>query len=424
MNTLFIQFYSIDQTGPKFLWSSKNNTHEHTTHKSMLLGNGLSHVLNVCKDMGDVVWIRYDLEGTLDEIIEKNKPDIDLPFTRGTVYVSAMFVSHMFYVYRLAKGYPDVRFIVGGSAVGFILIEEHNKLLPNLHFTREHCWEVIKSNVEPKWGIDFPITDEKIKGIALGYPTDSSYYWNKCIFCGYKPSIKTDKDYWQTDFLDNIPSSNCPYIIVHYNCPSTHVEFFDCFPEMCNREDNLYYSIFIRADKNVIEKLKNVLPKCKYKNKLLIFIGLEFPSNRMLNFFNKGVTLENYLELHKLLASYDIFTSSTVLMGWDNLIENDIEEAEQFISQLDFKFNLSIRPITALASSQLHNGNYFNNSKHKKIYNGPFYIGFAPVLNKEQFKLNKQIVDLFFNQPIYRIADTYSGGSLGKLSPYWNNQGV
>jgi hypothetical protein len=77
------------------------------------LCNGFSDTYDLCKSKGDLYWTQHEADQTkwyLDETYTNR----ELPISSGTVYISAIYVNHLYQSYIWAREYPDIRFIVGG----------------------------------------------------------------------------------------------------------------------------------------------------------------------------------------------------------------------------------------------------------------------------------------------------------------------
>jgi hypothetical protein len=93
--TLFIQFYGRTGSG----WFD--------------LCNGFSDTWDLCAGKGDFLWIPLELnpDRWYDETAYQPLP---LPIEKGTIYVSASYVNHLYQAYLWAVAYPDLQVIVGG----------------------------------------------------------------------------------------------------------------------------------------------------------------------------------------------------------------------------------------------------------------------------------------------------------------------
>ena len=76
-DTLFIQFYGKTKSG----WFD--------------LCNGFSDTFDLCKSKGDFLWVEHEQD--YDKCYEEDTyENIPLPIQKGTVYVSASYVNHLY----------------------------------------------------------------------------------------------------------------------------------------------------------------------------------------------------------------------------------------------------------------------------------------------------------------------------------------
>jgi len=88
-DTLFVQFFGKTNSG----WFD--------------LCNGFSDTWDLCASKGDLFWVEQlgDTSRWYDETAYEKIP---LPIARGTVYISASYVNHLYQAYTWALCYPDI----------------------------------------------------------------------------------------------------------------------------------------------------------------------------------------------------------------------------------------------------------------------------------------------------------------------------
>ena len=176
-DTLFIQFYNKTK-GPYFD-----------------LCNGFSDTYDLCKSKGDLYWTEHESDSKkwyLDETYSNR----ELPINKGTVYISAIYMNHLYQSYVWAKEYPNIRFLVGGPMAAerridvkgwnplYVTIDSYNMLPSNLEITGksvEDWFEVL--NFSGKWKLDVPEFVPDDSKVYFSYTLDNGCYWAKCIFC-------------------------------------------------------------------------------------------------------------------------------------------------------------------------------------------------------------------------------------------------
>ena len=371
MNSLFVQFYN-----------TINNRYD--------LINGFSDTYDLCKTKGDFLWI------------DENKP-YKLPIQKGTVYVSVCYLTQLYIVYQLAIMYPDIKFIVGGPVtntnywVGKTLIPKNINIIT---CTVEEYFGV--PNFSYPWKLELPEI-EQYDTINYMYTLDNYCYWQKCIYCSFKPIKPNSRTNIDFGFL-NVEHTGKQ--VINLYAPSISPSKLYTLLSKLTYDKNIRYDIFLRADKKIKEVLKKLLiekgdkfPFCKF------FLGIEFPSNRMLKFMKKNNTVEDFLNIIEMLTEFgygkQIIMHLPFILRWNNLESSDIIQLEQFLSKLDYNklnFVFSVYPLEILLNTPLHNDYYIDIDE--KLYRGPFCYGFKPLISKEQIDLSQQALNLLNNQPV------------------------
>lgn len=420
MDITFIQFYFDDPGITPTRYELIGGKGKYVTSKNFTieLQNGFSDVWNICNELGDMLWMEYDLTGETPDIIYENNSHLKCPVNKGKVYISCWYITQIRTVIDWAKSNPNVKFIIGGPAIRFNCLQDY-QYPSNIGLTDEKLTDTL-NKYKCEWNIELPENLPDRRAILLGYSYDSICYWNKCIFCNFDyPSnhISPDLD---CSFLDNIPEHNFKEFIVHLFVPSAPVKLLNYLPEITRRYPNIIIQLFIRSDIQTINALKRILPLCTNPSKTLsFFIGLEFTSNRMLKYINKGITLESYLKLQDLLYQYKIKTATKLLLGWNNLIEYDIIETQNFLNRLNNYADVllfSVGRYMSVIKSEL-----YKTSKTKNIIpckNGMFDIGFFEVLDDHQMELNNIIYQELFNYNFRTIVDSWGNPN------HWYYHGV
>jgi len=401
-DTLFIQFYTektYKKSGAKILIDNDYVELENTPHvPSYYLSNGFSSSYHSLKNIGEFHWVKYDLNGTLHDIVEKNK-NLELPIKKGTVYVSAYFNCHLYQTYIWALKYPSIIFHVGGSAVDKKKIQD--KLPKNLFLTENDIDSILPS--EKIWGITLP---ENIKGkILLGYTVERNCYWGKCNFCTYpdKENIIT----FDPHFIKSLDNNHQYQIFL--NSPALSPRFIkNEMPRLIN-SPNIEYWSHLRCDNKTIEACKLTLEKLKINNfhfkNFIPLTGVEMPSNRMLNEMNKGSSLKHILEFFKLFKKYNCQPAISLIFGWNSLISKDIENAKTFFNELyqitEGKCIIKCHSLAAKTNSILEK--QISNAKHVQL--GPFSLGVIPHLSEKQLKLNLELKEALYDTKFYYLID-------------------
>ncbi|MEW6617789.1 MAG: hypothetical protein AB1422_00300 [bacterium] len=370
---------------------------------SIILNNGFSNVYNECKNAGDFFWSKHYSEISA---MEKNC----LPIKNGKAYISAFYYDHLMQSYIWARQYPDIRFIAGGPAVRYANFTSQN--LPyNLTLSKGLAEKVIflKDKPNKTWDIDIPVNLIKGKNIIrFAYNIDRRCYWGKCIFCdGY------NKD-WESPLNNNIDNLKIPKLngninkIVRLNIPSITPKFLKNEVPKLPRRNDVIFDFFIRAGKEILPVITQVLEDCANgigpaPEQFRFVIGVEFPSDRMLQYMGKGTSRALLLKLLSLAERYKISVGIPFIFGWNNLTLKDVQEAVDFIKKVEQMealetfstgFTLEIHPNSPVFKQ-------FKTSELIPIRRKIFNNGECRIkLNKEQQELNEAVRSFYLHSKI------------------------
>ncbi|KKK73758.1 hypothetical protein LCGC14_2890610 [marine sediment metagenome] len=139
------------------------------------------------------------------------------------------------------------------------------------------------------------------------------------------------------------------------------------------------------ALKEVLEKWQGEFPN------LMLGLGIEFPSNRMLKYVGKGFEKEEMLTSLRICNQYGIRVNGNFMLGWNNLIEDDLRELEDFLAQIPEGsiLNMQVRWLFGHPYTEIH-----DSYQGEEIKLGPFYIGFRTAINPNQIDLNKRASEI------------------------------
>ncbi|MFH1932998.1 MAG: hypothetical protein ABIN18_15580, partial [Pseudomonadota bacterium] len=328
-DTLFLQFYNKTKSG------------------YFDLCNGFSDTYYLCKSKGDFFWTEHEIDRTkwyLDETYENR----ELPISKGTVYISAIYMNHLYQSYVWAKENPNIRFIVGGPIAAerridengwhpvYVKVDSYDMLPSNLEITGrsvEDWFEV--PNFSGKWKFDVPEFVPNDSRVYFSYTLDNGCYWRKCVFCNIALHAKevfrkrTHMKYEFEDMEHDGPK------IVRLNTGSITTKYIrEVLPELPHRND-IEYRLFVRPAKAENIALKEVLTEDGGRfPKLILGFGMEFPTNRMLRYIGKGCNMDELLEFLRLCHENKIHANANFILGWDNLIQDDIRELKNFMDSV------------------------------------------------------------------------------------------
>lgn len=389
--------------------------HEDSHNDKVLnLNNGLSNVYNQCKQIGDFYWARQ-----LNNEIEMKKNT--LPIEKGKVYVSAFYYPHLLQTYYWAQNYHNIEFNVGGPAIRAGNFRCQNSP-PNLSLTDKTAEEVIfnQSTLNKTWGIEYPqdlIKDKET--VRFTYHLDHRCYWNKCVFCeGYTKDLSKGLN----NSIDNLKLDDNYYLkkIIRLNIPSMTPKFLKHELPRLTRRNDIVYDFFIRASKEIVEILPAILKSLEegagpHPSQLRFVVGVEFPSNRMLQYMKKGIEKDYVLEIIRMAKDYNISLGLPFIYGWNNLCQTDIDEVKQFIHEVDkighpsiesVLFQLEVYPGTSLYTNLKDSLEpvkkfIFDNGEHRVI------------LKSEQHLLNQEFKNILMNSSLNTLL--YDSTKLGYI---------
>jgi len=381
MSTVFVQFYS--RIVDPFSYS---------------LGNGFSDTYDFCKNIGDIIWIYHDKDIETDKY-DTNEDLTEFPINEGTAYISALYTTHLYRTYLWAKRYPNVNFIIGGPIVtcNFSSVEMPSNL--KLYEGSIEKYFGIEDFSYP-WKIDIPIEIPSNDVVYTTYTLDNYCYWANCIFCAFSedrhaPNIRKRKQ-MNFEFKDINYNGE---LIIRLNTeaisPSMIKKTFPPLSNLSSISKIGRYKIFMRPAIGELNALKTIekFPEVEFN------LGLEYPNKRMWEYMRKGYNKTDVVEMFKFLTEKNLPSCSTLIFGWNNLIEQDLIDLEDFLKSLPDEMNK--------VAFKFHKLIAFNDTQVSKTYKrgkeirvGPFFIGFYPKLSEKQLDLNRRSKEIVSNYAI------------------------
>lgn len=379
-DTLFIQFFSPSKSGYYDLC------------------NGFSDTYDLCRGKGDFLWLEHEPDAAkwYDASIYKNRP---LPITTGTVYLSAVYLNHLYQACVWAQEYPDINFVVGGpvaaekrsGAAGWdsLYFQIDPGLFPsNFKVTGMSVEDWFGApNFSGRWKLDVPEQVPAQSPIYFSYTLDNGCYWSKCLYCNIAlhaaEHFRERKDF-RFEFA---AIQHRGRRIVRLNTGSVTPRHIKNLLPAVPRGDRIEYRFFMRPAKGENRALQDVLRRMKGSPPVLtIGIGIEFPSRRMLSYMGKGFGPQDILDCLKICFDHGVRVNGNVMLGWNNLTAEDISEFERFMSRIPERSMSTVQlrwlfahPYTTI--HELYQG--------ADIKLGPFYVGFHAELDENAVQLNK-----------------------------------
>ncbi len=368
------------------------------------LCNGFSDAYDICKARGVFFWMTHenDIDQWYDESTYTGRA---LPIDEGTVYISAVYLNHLYQAHVWAGLYPKIRFVVGGPVAAeqcsgrngwdpiYFQLEPGTVFPTNLTITGKSVedWFDVP-NFSGKWRLDVPEAVPTTSPIYLSYTLDNRCYWRKCIYCNiahHDSTLARKRDIFNFEFKE---IDHAGKKIIRLNTGSlTPAHIRTLFPKLPVRND-LEYRVFMRPARPENIALKEVLDSATREfPDMMVGIGVEFPSNRMLRYMRKGFDKEEMIETLQLCVSHGIRVNGNFILGWDNLIDEDIRELEEFFDKMPEGSleAMQMRWLFAHPFTQIH-----ETYRGKAIKLGPFYVGFRTEIAPEQIEKNRIACDM------------------------------
>jgi len=348
------------------------------------LGNGFSDVLSYCKNRGEVHWVEhhgliwastYKMINNMMELDKFN--DVPLPEHTDIVYISALYTTHLYQAYVWAKQYPEIQFVVGGPVLRSNIFELRGRLPKNLILSTKTLEELFEiDEFSCKWELNIPDVDERV---VFSYTIDTSCYWGKCIYCNFSMCKDRIRQNPQYEFKGIKEPKN-----IRINTSSTTPkQFKDIIPNLPVMDDTTY-EFYMRFGNCELEALKSV---DFGTNKFKLMSGIEFPSDRMLKYMNKGITTQEIYNMLEFLENHQSNVSITtfIILGWNELTAKDIMNLQTYMDKLPNNCHISMTRLYARPYTKIHN--IYEPYQIQQI--GPFYLGFIPKIDKDKLELSR-----------------------------------
>jgi hypothetical protein len=368
------------------------------------LCNGFSDTYDLCKEKGEFYWTEHEVDYT-KWYLEGTYTNRKLPIDRGTIYVSALYVNHLYQAYVWAREHPDIEFIVGGPVAAesridpkgwnpiYLEMDTDEALPSNLTVTGKSVedWFGVP-NFSGKWKLELPEYIPNHRKIYFSYTLDNKCYWSRCTYCNlalFADELFRKRKHMGFEFRDLTHNGSK---IVRLNTASiTPKHIRELLPDLpCG--DDIEYRVFMRPATAENDALEEVFRGWKGEIPNLMFgIGMEFPSSRMLKYVCKGFDKAEMLESLRICNGHGIRVNANFILGWNNLIENDLRELEDFMDRIPESSltNLQLRWLLAHPFTKIH-----DTCEGEPIRLGPFYLGFRVEVSEKQMALNLQAAEI------------------------------
>lgn len=338
----FIQFYHKEA----LTWDRKT---EVTVFK-----NGFSSIWNRLEHMnhGPIIWVDMDSEYSFD-------------YPSGIAYVSVYYKAELFRVLRWAKQRPDVEFHIGGPIVDtWPLSKEIENSLPNFKSHHKTLIEdvLFQQKVAPldHWDLKLPKTDASDIAYGFSISKHNGCWWRRCTYCKQN-TVPTYLNYSEIPVID-YPGTKHIWINTYCMRPR---DIKAIYPNLPDRDD-VRYATFFKLNNRSMEEMHNALETMKCNPKNLAFnVGVEMPSQRVLDIFDRGVSLVEYINGINVLLEHGCKIHMNLIHRLGFLNDADIDNVKLFadcISHNDLSnlsasiYRLHISPERPLWDYLINNG--------------------------------------------------------------------
>lgn len=308
----FVQFYHNET----LMWDRKT---EVTTFK-----NGFSSVWNRCEKLGKIIWVNAQ---------SKKSETFDYPCK--TAYVSVYYKNELFKVIKWAKENPGIHFHIGGPIVDtWTLSKKLEGPIPNLTSHPKVLIEELLFNerVAPldDWNLKIP-SDIKTKHIFYNFSIakKNGCWWRRCKYCKQK-SVPIYINYKHIPVID---FNATKHIWINSYCirPRDLTKIYSNLP---NRKD-VRYSTYLKLTEPSIRSLHEALAINRIEPRNLAFnVGIECASDRLLSIFDRGVTLNEYINGMNFLLRLGCKVHINLIFRLGILKESDIRDTRRFVHSL------------------------------------------------------------------------------------------
>ena len=414
-DTLFIQFYGKTRSG----WFD--------------LCNGFSDTWKLCQRHGDFLWLPHLQDQNLwytPQAYANNK----LPLSKGIVYISASYINHLFQAYTWAVEYPGIQFIVGGPvaaercAVKGLWHPVHFKItdtLPrNLTLTGQSMEAMLGApDFCAPWRLELPPDVPEAGRIYFSYTLDNRCYWSRCPFCTiaqHAPEHARKRKALDFEFK-NLPFKG--HKIVRLNTGSITPEYIrQVLPHLPRRQD-MEYRYFMRAAKAEANALRKVVKQLDGDVPAsTIGFGIEFASQRMWDYLDKGTRMQEVIDTLELCRQSGFRVNANMILGWNNLTDRDLSDLTHFMDSLgeNAVTTIQLRWLFAPPFTRIYQE---YDGVEDSIQLGPFNCGFHVKINDHQKKMNLAAADIIKETCIKKniVLQGYKNLKKGGLDVFGQN---
>jgi hypothetical protein len=333
----------------------------------------------------------------LREILSSGKYD--------TVYTTIIFSWYAYFIYIVAKEFPQINFIVGGSGAIWltkIYPSEKIPILPNFKLSSESLQSIFPSNFhEKQWGLNLPEMGENIKNVSVVMcDTTRSCTWGRCKFCHINhcfSHINTIGDPI-LNIIKFLPKelTNYKNTTITMGFPDTTLDELRELVPIFNYDTRISYIGYLSAiRKNQMDEFKSIISEIKDPKRISFSIGAEFLSDRMLKYIRKAANLNEYIETINFLQSLNIIIHLNLLIRLNTLIVDDVKEFTSTLKKIDCsKIHMDLNELCMNTANEKNFEPDFKDCEKIPVY-VPFYPDY-PIDSETRIYRNKAISFYYF----------------------------
>ena len=375
--------------------------------------NGLSQVWNSMKH--DNIWCddynRYHIWCDSGSVGAEHTR-LPEPIPGETYMASCWYKYQVLDLFNWAKQNPDIEVIVAGPIVLHYDLRILGEI-PNFKTCRVDAEDHF--NFDTEWGLEIPKNVKGDIGYAVSLTKGKGCYWSKCRFC----KITGELNYRDIDEIPIIDHDGHKYIWLHTFALSPKMidKYYTQFPD----RNDVTYQTYIRADRANVEAYKKVLPKLKVDPKYFGFdVGIEFPTNRMLQYMNKGTTIQDYLDFIKITSENETRLHFNLIINWKYTNWDDVKNVEKWLNDVTKitkpnTITANLYPLVIVSDRGLwdeydeseikfYNDNHKSHLDWNNINIWDAKMG-DPILSEESKEISRELQKLYHSFPFLKLHD-------------------
>lgn len=298
-------------------------------NKLLELHNGFSFIRHLID--GDHYFIT--INDNPEEIKEKLK-NYDL------IYASTSFHLESEYL----KNISDSRWVVGGPSITTkASLEYWQSILNGAKIVHVPFESLLDRSISSTYTVYWNELVEKFspKFIRMSAICDKRCYWSKCSFCAlrFNHSGTPSERLYGRDVelvLRQLPEYEDKIVSCYIACNAVSPMVLNQVINSKSRRDNYVYHFQVRFD----EEIKMIIEKAGDLHNFEFGVGLEFPSQKVIDQLNKGLDLKVELETLKIASAKGAKIQLFMLLNIPMISDEVVKEAFENIDWMKDNFTM------------------------------------------------------------------------------------